>query len=216
MERQNSIMAARQGLQMAKFPSLGNVNCFLNFTAPEEAGESTDASHTSPSLHPSMESDKGFDVSDSTPMFSEAPSGKPIQLPTITLNPNTTFFQGFKPSDLMVCKRKETSIGHLFESWNFENNNNNETFIFADQKNDKNGQEPTATSILGKRQLENAEGSEFQIPEPSMKRDFSLFLRKGLMSNGTEDGGYFRGDLEGTNIDLMDFSQNLFSWTKAA
>jgi hypothetical protein len=162
-----------------------------------------------------MESDKCFDMTEGTPIFSEAPNGKAIQLPTITLNPASNFFQSFKGNDLMLCQKRDTSIGHLFESWNYDQNNNNnpEIFTFSDQKNDKIVQEPAILSVLGKRQLENVEGSEFQVAEPSMKRDFSLFIRKGLMSTGTDDG-FFR-DFEANNMDMADLNQSVFGWAKA-
>jgi len=195
---------------------MSNVNCFLNFTN-EETGDSTEASYTSPSLHPSMESDKCFDMPDATPLYKDA-NTQVMQLPQITLTPQISVFQGYKPNELIISKQ-EMSLGQIFDSWGNEQPNM-EMFSFLDQRLDKPVQEvQQATSVLGKRQLETPEDQTFHVPEPLLKRhELSIYNRKAMISNGEP---VFRRDSSvnmefDTNVDLMDFNQPFLEWAKAS
>jgi hypothetical protein len=217
-ERQMSIPA---NIAFVKAPSM-NVSCFFNTIPTEESGDSTEVSHNSPSLQATMESDKNFDMSESTSQFLE---GQTYQLPTISLTPQISQVQG-KPNELFI-NRQEMSIGQLFESWNYEQTGN-----FAETKIDKATINPQGffqdPSLLGKRQFEGEnQDPKFLMPEPAMKRhELCVFNRKGLISTGTEDKEILRTVLRressineeydpNMGVDLMDFNQPFLGWAKA-
>jgi hypothetical protein len=211
-----------------------NVNHFFNLG--EDSGDSTEVSHNSPSLQPSMESEKCFDLSESTPLYTEAPA-QPLQVtqyPTITLTtPQVYQIQFPKSTNELQISKQEMSVGQIFD-WNYESQNN-EMLCFADQKGEKQTTLPqmtyqNTTSVLGKRPLdiENQGTMKFDVPEPLMKRphELSIFNRRGMMSTGTEDKEILRTVLRrdssaveeyDTNVavDLMDFTQNFYGWAKA-
>jgi hypothetical protein len=219
------LVAEKQAAHYVKLaPStVGNVNCFLNFNVHDETGESTEVSHNSPSLQPSMESEKCFDMPDATPLYNDG-NNQVMQLPQITLTPQVSMFQGFKGNDLMISK-SEISLGQIFDSWG--NEQNMEMFNFSEQRLEKSVQEvQQPTSVLGKRQLEASEDQSFQVPEPLMKRnELSIYNRKAMISNGVDDKDLmapaFRRDSSvniayDSNIDLMDFNQPFLEWAKAS
>jgi hypothetical protein len=209
-----------------------NVNHFFNLG--EDSGDSTEVSHNSPSLQPGMESEKCFDLSESTPLYTEAPA-QPLQVtqyPTITLTtPQVYQIQFPKPNNELLASKQEMSAGQLCEGWNFDLQNN-EMLYFADQK-EKQSTQPAyldSGSVLGKRPLdvENQGNTKFDVPEPLMKRphELSIFNRRGTMSTGTEDKEILRTALRrdssvveeyDTNVavDLMDFTQSFYGWAKA-
>jgi hypothetical protein len=208
-----------------------NVNHFFNLG--EDSGDSTEVSHNSPSLQPNMESEKCFDLSESTPLYTEAPA-QPLQVtqyPTITLTtPQVYQIQFPKPNNELLISKQETSVGQLF--WNYEPQNN-EMFYFADQKGEKQSTQPAyldTISVLGKRPLdiENQGNMKFDVPEPMMKRphELSIFNRRGMISTGAEDKEILRTVLRRDSsaveeydsnvaVDLMDFTQSYYGWTKA-
>jgi len=174
----------------------------------EDATESTDDSHNSPSLQPSMESDKNYDLTDATPLTVSTENTAP--LPALNLTPEIPHVpQNMRSFGDLFVSRGEMSMGQIFEAWNSEFQKENEK----------------EASVLGKRQLDTDNvSSVFQVPEPSMKRqEFSLFIKKRLTSNG-EDREFFRKMLGGnaneefdlSSLDLMDFSSMAAGWTKAA
>jgi hypothetical protein len=209
-----------------------NVNHFFNL-GEENSGDSTEVSHNSPSLQPSMESDKCFDLSDSTSLYA---SGQPIQIPQYSqgsLAPQVYQIQFPKANNDLHISKQEMSVGQLFENWNYENQNN-EMLCFADPKGEKQTTLPQlvyqdASSVLGKRPLEiENQGNQFNISEPLMKRphELSIFNRKAMISTGTEDKEILRTLLRrdssvieeyDTNVavDLMDFNQSYYGWPKA-
>jgi len=213
------IVAERQAnnTPYTKAPStINNVNCYLNFTN-EEPGDPTEASYTSPSLQPSMETDKCFDMPDATPLYKDA-NTQVMQLPHITLTPQVSIFQGYKPNELAISKQ-EVSLGQIFDSWGNEQPNM-EMFSFLDQRLDKPVQEAQQpTSVLGKRQLEVSEDKSFHVPEPLLKRhELSIYSRKAMISNGEP---IFKRDSSvnfdyDANVDLMDFNQPFLEWAKAS
>jgi hypothetical protein len=209
-----------------------NVNHFFNLG--EDSGDSTEVSHNSPSLQPNMESEKCFDLSESTPLYTEAPA-QPLQVtqyPTITLTtPQVYQIQFPKSNNELLISKQEMSLGQLCEVWNFDSQNN-EMLYFADQK-EKQSTQPAYLdrgSVLGKRPLdiENQENTKFDVPEPLMKRphELSIFNRRGMMSTGTEDKEILRTILRRDSstveeydsivaVDLMDFTQSYYGWAKA-
>jgi len=227
-ERQMSISA---NIPFAKTPSM-NVSCFFSTVATDESGESTEVSHNSPSLQPTMESEKNFDMSEAASQYIES-NGQTFQLPTISLTPQISQIQ-LKPNELFI-NRQEMSVGQLFEAWNYEAQNG-EMGNFPGQKIDKATINPQAffqePSVLGKRQFEGEnQGNldpKFLVPEPLMKRhELCVFNRKGLLSTGTEDKEILRTVLRressvneeydpNMGVDLMDFNQPFCGWTKAA
>jgi len=220
-ERQLSIP---DNFSFAKFPStLVNVNNYF----VEESGDSTEVSHNSPSLQPTMESDKCFDLPDATPIYTET-AGQTFHLPMISLTPQVSQIQTSKPATDLYINRQEMSVGQIFEAWNMESHNP-DMICFADQK-DKSSAAPQVfqdTSVLGKRQFDT-DNQVFHVPEPLLKRhELSIFARKNLMSStGTEDNTILRTMLRrdssvneeydpNLGVDLMDFNQAC-CWTKAA
>lgn len=201
------------------FPCVKNQSIAINgyfSTTMEDTGESTEDSHNSPSLQPSMESEKCFDMTEPTPLTTCAEST--YTLPALSLTPQIPQVQpsGRSFTDLFAS-RSEMSVGKIFESWNNDLQQTN-VVEFSDAKDG---------SILGKRQLEADNVSAlFQVPEPSGKRlqDCNLFVKKGLISTGTEDKEFFRSMLgrnnseceQNMNFDLMDFNTASAGWTKAA
>jgi hypothetical protein len=179
------------------FPCVKNSSITINGYFNEDSGESTEESHNSPSLQPSMESEKCFDMTEPTPAES-----------------NYTGFPQVQPAKSydLFASRSEMSVGKIFESWN----------------SDMQQIEAKESGLLGKRQLETDNVSAlFQVPEPSNKRqqEVNLFVKKGLISTGTEDKEFFRSILgrnnseceQNMNFDLMDFNVAPPSaWTKAA
>jgi len=159
-------------------------------------------------------------------------NGQSYQLPALALTPQVSQFsqlQGLKSENNLLMSRQEMSVGQLFEAWNYEAQNM-DMITFADQKFDKvtiNSQVFQDPSLLGKRPFES-ENQSFQVPEPAMKRhELSVFNRKGLLSNGTEDKEILRTVLRrdssineeydpNMGVDLMDFNQPFCGWTKAA
>jgi len=183
-----------------KKPISTNVNGFFSATMKtEDSGESTDASHNSPSLQPSMESEKCFDMTDATPLTTSTEAT--YTLPPLSLTPQVSLqVQNMKSFGDLFASRTEMSVGQIFEAWNNE----------FQQENQKE------STVLGKRQLDT---ESFQVPEPFMKRQESnLFVKKGLISNGTEDREFFRKMLGRNNsnaledcgdLDLMDFNTTM-------
>jgi len=223
------IMAERQmsipdNFSLAKFPAnLVNVNTFF----AEESAESTEVSHNSPNLQPTMESDKCFDMPESTPFYTET-AGQTFQLPMISLTPQVSQIQASKQANDLYINRQEMSVGQIFEAWNFETQNP-DMICFADQK-EKSSIAPQVfqdNSVLGKRQFDN-DNQVFHVPEPLMKRhELCVFNRKGMLSTGTEDKEILRTVLRrdssvneeydpNMGVDLMDFNQASYCWTKAA
>jgi hypothetical protein len=205
-----------------------NVNHYFNLG---QDLDSTEVSHSSPSLQPSMESDKCFDFSDSTPMYSET-SGQPLQSLNISKFPSYSFTsqmfqtQFSKPNNELAISRQEMSVGQMFDAWNCERNN--EDLCFADQKVEL--QPPVLQtisqntySVLGKRPLDiETEGNAGSM-EPVMKRlhEMSNFNRR-MISTRTEDKEILRTNLcrdssvngeydSNMAIDLMDFNQVFYS-----
>jgi hypothetical protein len=161
---------------VTKSISTTNISGFFS-VATEDSGESTEVSHNSPSLHQtSMESEKCFDMAETTPLSTSTEAG--YQLPTLNLTPQVSLaVQPLKSFDLFAS-RTEMSVGQIFEAWNSE---------FQKENQETKQQE----GILGKRQLDT---DTFQVPEPSMKRqEFNtLLIKKKLTSNGLEDREFFR------------------------
>jgi len=217
MERQMSISG---NIPFVKAPSM-NVSCFFNTMPAEESGDSTEPSHNSPSIQPTMESD----MLDGTPQYESF--GQTYQLPPITLTPQISQMQG-KPNELFIS-RQEMSVGQLFEAWNYEAQNGE---MGSFEKIDKATINPSAffqePSLLGKRQFEGENQGNATFSEPSMKRhELSVFNRKGLISTGTEDKEILKALLRressindeydpNMGVDLMDFNQPFCGWTKAA
>jgi len=174
-------------LPVTKNISAANISAFFS-VATEDSGESTEVSHNSPSLQTNMESEKCFDMAESTPMTTiSAEAGN--SLPPLDLTPVPT-----KSFDLFAS-RTEMSVGQIFEVWNSE---------FQKEQQQE--------GILGKRKLDT---DTFQVPEPSMKRQESntLFAKKGLISNGLEDKEFFRKMLRNNSsanddceFDLLEFA----------
>jgi hypothetical protein len=218
----------RQG----SFAKQVNVNHFFNLG--EDSGDSTEVSHNSPSLQPNMESEKCFDMSESTPSYTETPAQtiQTTQYPTITLTTPQVYQIQFPKSNELQISKQEMSVGQIFEAWNYENN---DMLYFADQKVEKQTTLPQmayqdTSSVLGKRPLdiENQGTTKFDMPEPLMKRphELSIFNRRGMMSTGTEDKEILRTVLRRDSsvveeydsnvaVDLMDFTQNFYGWAKA-
>jgi hypothetical protein len=211
-----------------------NVNHFFNLG---QDSDSTEVSHTSPSLQPSMDSEKCFDFSDPTPLYQEA-SGQPLQSLQISQFPSFPFFpqmserQCSKSNGELLVSRQEKSVGQMLETWNFDAQSN-EGLCFADQKTEV--QAPVLQSIsqetntvLGKRPLDienqGCGGSmKFHFPEPMMKRphEFSVFNRR-MYSTGAEDKDLLRTSLRRDSsvneeydsnvaIDLMDFNHSFYA-----
>jgi hypothetical protein len=227
LERQRSIQNSNTYTK-----SSVNVNHFFNLG---QESDSTEVSHSSPSLQPSMESEKCFDFSDFTPFYSEA-SGqsnqtlKVSQFPFISLTPQMSQMQLSKPSNELAISRNEVSVGQMLEEWNFEPQSNEE-MRFADQKSELQTQnlQPVCqdtSSVLGKRPFENegnAGSMMCHFPEPSLKRsqDLSIFNRR-FISTGTDDKEnlrtYLRRDCSvnetydsNVAVDLMDFNQAFYA-----
>jgi len=192
------------------FPCVKNQSITINGYFNEDSGESTEDSHNSPSLQPSMESEKCFDMTESTPLTTCADSN--YTLSVLSLTPQVSGFPQVQPpkSYDLFASRSEMSVGKIFESWN----------------SDLQQIESKESGLLGKRQLETDNVSAlFQVPEPSNKRqqDCNLFVKKGLISTGTEDKEFFRSMLgrnnseceQNMNFDLMDFNTAPSAWTKA-
>jgi hypothetical protein len=207
-----------------------NVNHYFNIG--QDSGDSTEVSHNSPSLQPSMDSDKYFDLSDSTPLYREDSMSnyqylQIAQLPSISLTPQVSQIE--KPCNGLTASRQEMNVGQLCDSWNFDN----EMMCFADQKAEL--QTPNlqpacqdTNSVLGKRSLKiesqgNAGNMELYFPEPSMKRLHELpkFNRR-MISTRAEDSGILRTVLHRDNsineeydsnvaVDLMDFNQAFYA-----
>jgi hypothetical protein len=192
-----------------------NVNHFFNLG---QDSDSTEVSHNSPSLQPSMESDKCFDFSEFTPFY-----------PFVSLTPQVSQTQLSQPNNELAISRKEMSVGQMLGAWNFDN----EITCFADQKSELQTQnlQPVyqhTNSVLGKRSLDienegNAENMRFHFSEPSMKRtqDLSTFNRR-LIGAGTEDKENMRTVLcrdssiieeydSNVAVDLMDFNQAFYA-----
>jgi hypothetical protein len=228
MERQASFAVKHQG----------NVNHY--FDMGEGSGDSTEVSHNSPSLQPSMESEKCFDLSDSTtPSYIEAPA-QPFQVtqyPTITLTtPQVYQIQFPKPTNELAISKQEVSVGQMFESWTYEPQNN-DMLCFTDQKGERQtilpqSAYPDTGSVLGKRPLDienQGNAMKFDVPEPLMKRphELSIFNRRGMISTGTDDKEILRTALRRDSsaileeydsnvaVDLMDFTQSFYGWNKA-
>jgi len=221
LERQMSIQAS---LPFVKAPS---VNCFFNLGS-EDCGESTEASHNSPSLQAGMESERCFDMAESTPQtYTTEVDGQSFELPPLSLTPQVSQFpqlQNMKSFSELFA-RQEMSVGQIFEAWNNELiQNNGEMICFTEPKQEKTNTQDS--NVLGKRHFDTINvGGQFQVPEPVLKRnELSLFARKGLLSNGTEDKELFRTMLRRDNsineecelgVDLMDFNPVFCGWTKA-
>jgi len=178
---------------LAKSFSTTNISGFFSMKT-EDSGESTEVSHNSPSLQPSMESEKCFDLAEATPLTTSTEAG--YSLPPLSLTPQVSQTpQPVKSFDLFAS-RSEMSVGQIFEAWNSEF-----------QKEQKE------TGLLGKRQLDT---ETFQVPEPSMKRQESsnLFVKKGVISNGLDDREFFRkmlgrnnsNAIEDCEFDLLEFT----------
>jgi len=214
-------------------PMAKNISSYLNLNA-EDSGESTEASHNSPSLQPNMESDKGFDMTEPTPStYPQEVLNESMQLPILTLTPqvsNIPQLQTVKPSEGLFATRQDLSIGTLFAVWNNEvGQNTSEGLGFGEAKVDKAYIDTQSifhdNSVLGKRQLEqvNTE-SQLHANEPLGKRcELSVFSKKGLISTGMEEKELFRmmkrdSEVDGNydmGVDLMDFNPVFTSWTKA-
>jgi len=182
-------------------------------TMTEDSGESTEDSHNSPSLQPSMESEKCFDMTEPTPLTTCADST--YSLSVLSMTPQVSQIPQVQPDKSftgLFASRSEISVGKIFESWNND--------LELENKN---------ASVLGKRQLDSDTVSAlFQVPEPSGKKiqDCNLFVKKGMISTGTEDKEFFRSMLgrnnsecdQNMNFDLMDFNTSAVNagWTKAA
>jgi hypothetical protein len=216
-------------------PMAKNISSYLNL-ARDDSGESTEASHNSPSRQPNMESDKGFDLTEPTPStYPQETINESFNLPILTLTPqvsNLPQFKAMKSTNELFATRQEMSIGTLFATWNQEAHNNvSEGMGFGETKVDKAYidtqsmfQEPT--SVLGKRQLEqvNTE-AQLHMHEPLSKRcELSVFSKRGLISTGTEEKEMFRvmkmdsavNEEYDMGVDLMDFNPVFTTWTKTA
>jgi len=213
---ENPQMTIQGPVPCVKNPSI-TINGYFS-TMTEDSGESTEDSHNSPSLQPSMESEKCFDMTEPTPLTTCADST--YTLSVLSLTPQVSQIPQVQPGKSftdLFASRSEISVGKIFESWNNDLQQNSGEFI-----------EGKDSSVLGKRQLESDNVSAlFQVPEPSGKRvqDCNLFVKKGLISTGTEDKEFFRSILgrnnseceQNMNFDLMDFNTApATSWTKAA
>jgi len=214
-------------------PMVKNISSYLNLHH-EDSAESTEASHNSPSLQPTMESDKGFDLTEPTPSsYPQETMNEALQLPQLTLTPQTSNIpqlQTMKSSNDLFATKQEMSLGTLFANWNQDAQQNiSEGIVFGETKVDKAYidtqtifQEPN--SVLGKRQLEPANSdSQFHVNEPLSKRcELSVFSKRSLISTGTEDKELLRmmkGDSVlneeyDMGVDLMDFNPVFTNWTK--
>jgi hypothetical protein len=165
MNPNNSIPT--NSVPFVKNPSMHNVSCYLNLGGSEVSVYSTEASHNSPSLQPTTESDKCFDMSESEPLYSDTPN-EGFQFPMPSFTPQVSQIQA---NDLKIS-RNEMSVGQMFASWD-----NNET------QNYPSYQDPNS-SVLGKRQFGGECQQDNFMPEP-MK--LCAFNRRNMVSNGTED-----------------------------
>jgi len=216
-DRQSSIQPP---LPLAK--AGGNVNSYLNLS--EASADSTEASHNSPSVQATTEIDKNLTLT----------SNASLQIPQMGMNPSLSTLQ-IKPmiSDLFIS-RQDMSVGQLFEAWNQEAQNT-ELICFADQQKNINVQAlfQDPMNVLGKRMFDgeqqgNIPDPRFNVPEPMMKRsDLSIFNRRSLISNGTEDREFMKALIRressinsefdpNTCVDLMDFNHPFLNSTKAS
>jgi len=157
------------------------VTSMTSYFTAEESTEPTEASHNSPN--------QCADSEMKTEYVSE-------QMAPLSLNiaPQESQANYVKINGLRIS-RGDTSIGKLFESWNTQNVELNES------------------SVLGKRDLNVEKGiSQFMFAEPAMKRgEMNLYAKKSLISNGIEDKELMRVfaqrgiSNENFEFDLMNF-----------
>jgi len=161
-------------LQLRSGITMGNpVSSMTSYFTAEESTEPTEASHNSPNQVGDSEMKTEYVSEQMLPLSLKAvPQESQVKINGLRIS------------------RGDTSIGKLFESWNAQNVELNET------------------SVLGKRDL-NVEKGISQFLEPAMKKD--LYAKKSLISNGIEDKELMRifaqrgTSNEDFGLDLMNF-----------